>query len=178
MRAALKRKRSSAFRPSPSTPRSNASRSRPAASRPSSRRTTLRQTSSSGRAQLPTSYPTDALPEVINSDEFTDDELGHVIAAVDMKDTDTVGCAYYSAEEETLYLLSDSQSGGMDVIDSCKLILLSTIWSEINFKTIVILQIKPTVILAPSRVELNSQKDAQSLAQDHGMSPAVSKGSC
>jgi DNA mismatch repair protein MSH5 len=50
--------------------------------------------------------------------------LGHVIAAIDMKDYGTVGCAYYSAEEEKLYLLGDSRSGGMEAIDACKSYLL------------------------------------------------------
>ncbi|GLI73811.1 hypothetical protein PoHVEF18_002040 [Penicillium ochrochloron] len=79
-----------------------------------------------------------------------DDDLGHVIAAIDMKDYGTVGCAYYSAEEEKLYLLGDSRSGGMEAIDA------------------LILQIKPTIILTPSRVEIPSARGReQSLAQDN-----------
>lgn len=54
----------------------------------------------------------------------TDDDFNdHVIAAVDMKDYGTVGCSYYSAEEEKMYLLGDSRSGGMETIDACMLII-------------------------------------------------------
>lgn len=54
--------------------------------------------------------------------------MGHVIAAIDMKDYGTVGCAYYSAEEEKLYLLGDTRSGGMETIDACTFDLLDYLW--------------------------------------------------
>lgn len=50
-----------------------------------------------------------------------DDDLGHIIAAIDIKDHGTVGCSYYSAGEEKLYLLGDICSGGMEIIDACML---------------------------------------------------------
>lgn len=57
--------------------------------------------------------------ELENSERATDDDLDHVIAAIDMKDYGTVGCSYYSTEEETMYLLEDSRSGGMETIEAC-----------------------------------------------------------
>jgi DNA mismatch repair protein MSH5 len=55
--------------------------------------------------------------------EVTDDDFDdHVIAAVDMKDYSTVGCAYYSAEEAKMYLLGDSRSGGLETIETCMLL--------------------------------------------------------
>ncbi|EPS25691.1 hypothetical protein PDE_00625 [Penicillium oxalicum 114-2] len=54
-------------------------------------------------------------------DDLVDEELGHVIVAVDIKDQGTVGCAYYVAENETLFLLGDGRFGGMDAIDTCHL---------------------------------------------------------
>lgn len=50
----------------------------------------------------------------------TDDDLDQVIVAVDKKDSGTVGCSYYSAEEERLYLLGDIRTAGPEVIDSCQ----------------------------------------------------------
>lgn len=48
-----------------------------------------------------------------------DEELCRVIMAVDMKDRGTVGCSYYSAQEEKLYVMEDIVYGGHDVIDIC-----------------------------------------------------------
>ena len=55
------------------------------------------------------------------SESFEDDDFGHVIAAIDMKEYGTVGCAYYSAEEEKLHLLGDSRLGGIEIIEACML---------------------------------------------------------
>jgi DNA mismatch repair protein MSH5 len=40
--------------------------------------------------------------------------------ALDMRDRSTVGCCYYVAREEKLYLMEDVQLGGLGVIDACK----------------------------------------------------------
>ena len=122
MRSMLKRKRTSTFRRHPSTPRTNVSRSDRAASGTPCLHATSRQSSSSFTgAQLRTPFQTEAHPEAADSDGFTGDDVGHVISAVDMKDTGTVGCAYYSSEEETLYLLGDIRSSGMEAIDACEI---------------------------------------------------------
>lgn len=38
---------------------------------------------------------------------------------MDMRDSGTVGCSYYSAQEETLYLIGDIRFAGNETIDSC-----------------------------------------------------------
>lgn len=48
----------------------------------------------------------------------SEDDLGHVIAAIDVKDYGTVGCAYYLAENERLYLLGDNRSGENGTIET------------------------------------------------------------
>lgn len=47
------------------------------------------------------------------------DSLDEVIMAVDLRDKGTVGCCYYVAREEKLYLMEDVKCGGLDVIDTC-----------------------------------------------------------
>ena len=52
--------------------------------------------------------------------------------AVEMRERGTVGCAYYVAGEEKLYLVEDIKMGNLDIIDTLKLhaqptvILIST----------------------------------------------------
>ncbi|EZF33889.1 hypothetical protein H101_02549 [Trichophyton interdigitale H6] len=64
-----------------------------------------------------------------------DDELCKVVMAVDMKDRGTIGCSYYSAQEEKLYVMEDIVYGGHDVIDILKL------------------EIEPTVLLLSLRAD-------------------------
>ncbi|CEO58793.1 hypothetical protein PMG11_03495 [Penicillium brasilianum] len=122
-----------------------------AASRASTRqRSSFPPPASPAARQLRTPYQTTDTANEAEQYDSGEDELGHVIAAIDTKDYGTVGCAYYSAEEEKLYLLGDSRSGGIEAIDA------------------LILQIKPTVILTSSRVELPSARGReQSLAHDN-----------
>lgn len=47
-----------------------------------------------------------------------DDALGQVIVAIDMRDSGIVGCSYYSAQEETLYLMGDIRFAGNETVDS------------------------------------------------------------
>ncbi|CAG8165377.1 unnamed protein product [Penicillium nalgiovense] len=149
--SSLKRKRTPASRP-PITPRTSGIRLGQRA--PSSQ---AFSTSSgppqppiiSSAGQLRTPYPTDTRIEIDCSVRVTDDDFDdHVIAAIDLKDHGTVGCSYYSAEEEKMYLLGDSRSGDMEIIDA------------------LLLQIKPTVVLTPPRVDLSSQSQDQYLAQE------------
>ena len=49
-------------------------------------------------------------------DEYVD-ALDEVVMAVDMRNNGVVGCAYYVARDETLYLMQDAQLGGKDMID-------------------------------------------------------------
>lgn len=51
-------------------------------------------------------------------DREVDDSLDQVIMAVDMRDKGTVGCCYYVAREEKLYMMDDVKYGGIEVIDA------------------------------------------------------------
>ena len=51
-------------------------------------------------------------------EHLIDDVFDQVIVAIDTRDSGTVGCSYYSAREEKLYLLGDMQSSGTDVIET------------------------------------------------------------
>lgn len=52
--------------------------------------------------------------------ELDDEDLCQVIMAIDIKDRGTVGCSYYNAQEEKLYILEDIARGGKDIVDKCK----------------------------------------------------------
>ncbi|KAL8859369.1 MAG: hypothetical protein Q9178_004047 [Gyalolechia marmorata] len=56
-----------------------------------------------------------------------DDALNEVIMAVDLRDRGTVGCAYYIAREEKLYMMQDVSSGGIDIIETLKLHVQPTV---------------------------------------------------
>lgn len=45
-----------------------------------------------------------------------DDLLNEVVMAADLRDRGTVGCAYYIAREEKLYMMQDVNSGGIDIL--------------------------------------------------------------
>ncbi|KAJ5291761.1 DNA mismatch repair protein MutS core [Penicillium angulare] len=150
-------KRKRTFNPPPITPRTSKLRrnfdAQAISEPPYSQKTSAPRSSHSTARQLRTPFQTETHPEGDQPDSIPDDDLGHVIAAVDLKDYGTVGCAYYSAEDEKVYLLGDSRSGGMETIDA------------------LITQIKPTVILTPPRVDLTSiQGEKQSLAQGNDSS--------
>lgn len=50
----------------------------------------------------------------------SDDDLDQVIMAIDTKEGDTVGCCYYVAQEEKLYLFGDAKSSGTAIIEICE----------------------------------------------------------
>ncbi|PGH34737.1 DNA mismatch repair protein MSH5 [[Emmonsia] crescens] len=60
------------------------------------------------------------------------EDLCQIVMAMDMKERGTVGCCYYVADDQKLYLLEDITSGGLEVIEMLKLdveptlVLLST----------------------------------------------------
>lgn len=63
-----------------------------------------------------------SLEDDANNQEWeVDDSLDQVIMAVDMRDKGTVGCCYYVAREEKLYMMDDVTYGGIDVIDACQI---------------------------------------------------------
>ncbi|MCJ1471038.1 MutS protein msh5 [Pseudocyphellaria aurata] len=81
------------------------------------------------------------------------DSLHEVIMAVDLRDKGTVGCCYYVAGEEKLYLMEDVKYGGI----------------EINM-TAVKLSVMPTTILLSSRVDETVESY---LSQDRGVHESV-----
>lgn len=40
--------------------------------------------------------------------------------AVDVKGKGNIGCSYYVAREEKLYMMEDVKLGGLEVVDMCK----------------------------------------------------------
>lgn len=48
-----------------------------------------------------------------------EDLRNEVIMAVDVKEKDSIGCCYYEAREEKLYLMEDVRLGGLGLLDGC-----------------------------------------------------------
>ena len=53
-------------------------------------------------------------------EQVMDESMDDVVMAVDMRDKGTVGCCYYLAARETIFLMVDIKSAGLDIIDLCK----------------------------------------------------------
>ncbi|OBT67805.1 hypothetical protein VE03_02464 [Pseudogymnoascus sp. 23342-1-I1] len=49
------------------------------------------------------------------------DALNEIIMAIDMRDRGTLGCTYYIAREEKLFLMEDIKLSGLDIVDTLKL---------------------------------------------------------
>lgn len=75
--------------------------------------------SSTGRSQHE-----DDLDELQNDEEIRlredADSLNEIIMAIEMKDRGTLGCAYYIAREERLYMMEDVPLAGLDLVDTLK----------------------------------------------------------
>lgn len=50
-------------------------------------------------------------------DHYDIHSLQEVIMAVDMRDRESIGCCYFVAREEKLYLMEDIKSGGLGIIE-------------------------------------------------------------
>lgn len=79
------------------------------------------------------------------------DDHSAIIMAVDLRERGTVGCAYYVAHSETLYLLEEAKLGNAEVIDMrMDFVLCSSGYSDM-------LQVKsyisPTIIIANNRAD-------------------------
>lgn len=96
-----------------STSSSNTTRDRPASQ-------------SEVRVHIPNqrnTVPAPTASESVTGSEANDadqDTLNEVIMAVDLKEQGTVGCCYYVARDERLFLMEDVKLGGIDVVDACK----------------------------------------------------------
>jgi len=49
------------------------------------------------------------------------DSFNETIMAIDMRDHGTIGCAYYVAREEKLFLMEDIKMGSVDLVDTLKI---------------------------------------------------------
>lgn len=61
---------------------------------------------------------------VFDNDIEDADHLNEVIMAIDLRERGTVGCCYYVAMEEKLYLMEDVKHGGLEIVQACKTIIL------------------------------------------------------
>ena len=71
-----------------------------------------------GASHEPSENVTLAESNAESQEREENDSLDEVIMAVDLRDKGTVGCCYYVAREEKLYLMEDVKYGGLDVIDT------------------------------------------------------------
>lgn len=55
-----------------------------------------------------------------HQDDF-DDNLDHVVLAIDKSRKKTIGCSYYVAEHGVLYVMEDIESADEDTVQSCKM---------------------------------------------------------
>jgi hypothetical protein len=77
--------------------------------------------SSQSRAQSARSPASSILPSrngLVLEEEDSNDSLGHIIVAIDIKSRAEVGCAYYIAKEERLLCMEDITGGGQEIVDS------------------------------------------------------------
>lgn len=99
-------------------------------------------------------------------DQSADEELDQVIMAIDMKERETVGCCYYVAQEEKLYLLEDVRSGGIEIIETCMNKPLPNAGEFVADMVFVVkLDVNPTLVLASTRID-QSLDNSQTV--DHG----------
>lgn len=62
----------------------------------------------------------EAEDEVAIHEREDNDFVNEVVMALDLRNRDTVGCSFYVAKEEKLYLMSDIKFGGLDIVDICQ----------------------------------------------------------
>ncbi|KEF51694.1 uncharacterized protein A1O9_12329 [Exophiala aquamarina CBS 119918] len=65
-------------------------------------------------------------PNIVSVQDANEDFMEQIIVAVDMRDTGTVGCAYYIASEERLLCMEEINGGGVDVVEKLKIDLQPT----------------------------------------------------
>ena len=83
----------------------------------------------------------DQLDAEIRAEEAEDESLELVIMAIDIRDRDTVGCAYYIARQQSLMCMEDVTAGGKEVLEVLKL------------------DIQPTVLLVSPRIDIEAGSD-------------------
>jgi DNA mismatch repair protein MSH5 len=55
-----------------------------------------------------------------DDEDFRNDELDHVVVAIDSMDRGKVGCAYYVAREESMFCMKDVAHGGLEIVETRK----------------------------------------------------------
>ena len=56
--------------------------------------------------------------EAVEEEEVDGTEVANeIIMAIDMRNRDTIGCAYFTMVEETLYVLNDIKYGGIEIVE-------------------------------------------------------------
>ncbi|MCJ1249396.1 MutS protein msh5 [Trapelia coarctata] len=134
------------------TPRHNGPQQVPASRAPSasSRRPAASDPRSRASSPAPSGAAIEAEDEIAIHEREDNDSLNEVVMALDLRNTDTVGCSFYFAKKETLYLMGDIKFGGLDIVDTLKL------------------HIQPTVVLLSSRVDdaLYENMDPEHRARD------------
>lgn len=88
--------------------------------------------------QVPTSNaPPEAqsalLDRLVDATDADIDALDEIIMAVDIRERKTVGCSYYVAREEKLYLMEDMKLGDVEIIDTRKPHLFSELLNSLTF---------------------------------------------
>lgn len=96
------------------------------------------ETETLSQATAPTA---DQLDAEVRAEEAEDESMNHVIMAIDTRDRDTVGCAYYVARQQCLMCMQDVSDGGKEILDILKL------------------DVQPTVLLISPRIDVEAEKD-------------------
>ena len=52
------------------------------------------------------------------------DDLCQVVMAIDVRERGAVGCCYYLAREEKVYVLEDITSGGQEIVETCMPVIM------------------------------------------------------
>ncbi|KAL8832534.1 MAG: hypothetical protein Q9191_000216 [Dirinaria sp. TL-2023a] len=122
--------------------------------------------------------------EVEGQEQVENELVDQIVMAVDMRDKETMGCCYYLAARETIFLMADIKSAGLDIVELLKLrieptvILLSTRVDErvdallnpvIGFRTPYIVEIRPSAEFSYeagknklAQIQISSDKDEAS----------------
>ena len=56
----------------------------------------------------------------VHDEDEPDISINEVVMALDMRERGTIGCCYYAAAKEALYLMADIKSAGLEVVDLCR----------------------------------------------------------
>ena len=62
-------------------------------------------------------YPED---DNVIQDREDADSLNEVVMCIDMRDRGTVGCCYYVARDQKMFVMSDVSYGGVEIVETCE----------------------------------------------------------